>query len=340
MRHDRAVPPARPKLIDRMKILITGGSGFVGTTLVEVLLARGHEVFNLDVTSPLDTRQTGQFIPCDIMDATALSRRFQELQPQAVIHLAARADVTEGGSVEVAYAVNITGTRNVLAAIKGTRSVERAIITSTQYVCRPGHTPANDEDFNPHTLYGESKVVAERATRAAGLPCAWTIIRPTTVWGPWHLRYRDTLFRMMRRGLYVHPSGHQCVQGFGYAKNVARQLESILLIEAAKVHQQVLYIGDGHIRLLDWVNAFSRALRGREVVIVPRVLLQAGARFGDVFQAVTGRGFPLYSARFRNMTDDYVVPTERTLALLGPPLISLEEGVRETVAWLQAHPGG
>jgi nucleoside-diphosphate-sugar epimerase len=322
-----------------MRILVTGGSGFIGTSLVEVLQARGHQVFNLDVTKPLDARQAGQFIACDIMDAAALNRRFQELQPNAVIHLAARADVAEGGAVEVAYAVNITGTRNLLAAVKGTPSVERVIVTSTQYVCRPGHTPANDEDFNPHTLYGESKVLAERATRAAGLPCVWTIIRPTTVWGPWHFRYRDTLFRMMRRGLYVHPSGHQCVQGFGYAKNVARQLESILLSEAAKVHQQVLYIGDGHIRLLDWVNAFSRALRGREVVIVPRLLLQAGARFGDAFQAVTGRSFPLYSARFRNMTDDYLVPMDRTLALLGPPITSLEEGVRETVDWLQAHPG-
>lgn len=323
-----------------MKILVTGGSGFIGTTLVEVLQARGHEVFNLDVATPLDTRQTNRFIPCDIMDATALNRRFAELQPQAVIHLAARADVAEGGAVEEAYAVNITGTRNLLGAVKGTSSVERAIITSTQYVCRPGHTPANDEDFNPHTLYGLSKVMTERATRAAGLPCVWTLVRPTTVWGPWHLRYRDTLFRMMRRGLYVHPSGHQCVQGFGYAKNVAYQLGSILLLESAKVHQQVLHIGDGNLRLLDWVNAFSRALRGREVVIVPRLLLQAGARFGDVFQALTGRGFPLYSARFRNMTDDYLVPMERTLALLGPPLVSLEDGVRETVAWLRAHPGG
>jgi len=39
------------------------------------------------------------------------------------------------------------------------------------------------------------------------------------------------------------------------------------------------------------------------------------------------------------MTDDYLVPMERTLALLGKPPVSLEEGVRETIAWLQTHPG-
>ncbi len=323
-----------------MKILITGGSGFIGTSLVELLIERGHEVFNLDVALPLDARQGRRRFPCDIMDITGLDRRFQELQPEAVIHLAARADVAEGGSVEVAYAVNVAGTRNLLAAIQSTASVKRVIITSTQYVCRPGHTPVGDEDFNPHTLYGESKVLAERATRAAGLSCVWTIVRPTTVWGPWHFRYRDTLFRMLRRGLYVHPSGPQCVQGFGYTRNLATQLEAILLSEPRKVHQQVLYLGDGHVRLVDWVNAFSRAIRGREVMIVPRLLIQAGARFGDVFQSVTGRSFPLYSARFRNMTDDYIVPMDRTIALLGTPKVSLEEGVRETVSWLRANPGG
>jgi len=323
-----------------MKILVTGGSGFIGSSLVGWLSGNGHDVINFDVATPLDSRQTPQFLRCDIMDAPSLLQRFQEIKPAAVIHLAARADVAEQGSVEVAYAANVTGTRNLLAAVNATPAVQRLLVTSTQYVCRPGHTPKDDDDYDPHTLYGESKVLSERITKAAGLKCTWTILRPTTVWGPWHSRYRDTLFRMMQRGLYVHPGGHQCVQGFGYAKNVAAQMEKLLTLDAAAVHQKTFYIGDGHLRLLDWVNAFSRALCGRNVRIVPRSLLSLGARFGDIFERVTGRQFPLYTARYRNMTDDYIVPIEPTLALLGPPRITLEEGVRETVEWLRQHPAG
>ena len=60
------------------------------------------------------------------------------------------------------------------------------LITSSQLVCRPGYVPKNYEDYAPHTLYGQSKVQTELITRAwKGAPCPWTLIRPTSIWGPW-----------------------------------------------------------------------------------------------------------------------------------------------------------
>ena len=82
---------------------------------------------------------------------------------------------------------NTIGTANVLEAIRKTPTISRVVITSSQHVRKPGSgLPQNDEDFAPHGLYGESKKITEQLTRWAGLPCIWTIIRPTTVWGPWH----------------------------------------------------------------------------------------------------------------------------------------------------------
>lgn len=69
--------------------------------------------------------------------------------------------------------------------IESSPSVKHLIITSTQYVYRPGmDLPKNDADYNPHTKYGESKVINEKDIRTSNIKYSWTIIRPTNIWGP------------------------------------------------------------------------------------------------------------------------------------------------------------
>ena len=94
----------------------------------------------------------------------------------------------------------------MLEAIRATPSVERSIITSTQFVCGPGRVPQNETDYFPATIYGQSKVITEQLTRAADLPSCWTIIRPTNVWGPWHMRYRREFWRVLERGFIFIPA--------------------------------------------------------------------------------------------------------------------------------------
>jgi len=115
-------------------------------------------------------------------------------------------------------------------------------------------------------------------------------------------------------------------------------MAAILEAPAADVHQRVLYVGDAPIVLLDWVNAFSMQLTGHRARVIPQGALRVLARIGDCFVALGVRA-PLYSSRLRSMTEDYPTPMEPTFALLGPPAVSLEDGVRETVAWLRASQG-
>ncbi|MGZ5568944.1 MAG: hypothetical protein ACXWKG_18185 [Limisphaerales bacterium] len=63
------------------------------------------------------------------------------------------------------------------------------------------------------------------------------------------------------------------------------------------------------------------------------------ARFGDAFKEVTGRQFIMFSARYNNMTKDFIVPMQPTFDLLGKPEIPMEQAVRETLAWIEKHPG-
>lgn len=111
-----------------MRIFVTGGSGFIGTNLVAELLRRGDPVLNFDSSAPRCDEQAGLWRQGDLLDAEALRQAMRDFVPEAVFHLAARADCDENTTVEKGYRANTDGTANVLAAIKATPSVKRAII--------------------------------------------------------------------------------------------------------------------------------------------------------------------------------------------------------------------
>jgi len=137
-----------------MKILVTGGKGMLGRTLV-------RRWAGLHVVAPVDIDQ------CDITDAKATVACFADLRPDVVIHCAAHTNVDKCESeVERAYAINAVGSANVARAAE--RSGARVIAISTDYVFsgeadRPYHewdAPA------PRTVYGQSKLAGEIAVRA------------------------------------------------------------------------------------------------------------------------------------------------------------------------------
>jgi|694.fasta_scaffold08901_8 nucleoside-diphosphate-sugar epimerase len=317
-----------------MRLLVTGGSGFIGTNYMGKHIPSGIPLLNLDWNPPLDPAQRGWWRECDIMDQAAVRRHFREFNPTHVVHLAARADTDEPHDID-AYQQNHEGTRLLLQVVKDTASVERIIVTSTQFVCEAGHQPVHDLDFKPYTLYGETKRLTEMATREAGLTCAWTIIRPTTIWGPWSLRYRDVMFRIMRKGLYFHPSKRKVVRSYGYVGNVVWQIDRMLNAPREQVDGKVYYVGDRPFDLRTWVDAISRELVHHPVRYIPTWLIRAIAMGGDVLKAVH-IPFPITTGRFRSMTSDYITPMDATIEAFGEAPYSVEAGVKEMVRWYDA----
>jgi GlcNAc-P-P-Und epimerase len=322
-----------------MRILITGGSGFIGTNVVEALSRKANSIRNYSLHEPLNSEQMQYWRQGDILDPVAVRAAFQEFRPDKVLHLAARAECDENTTIEVGYRVNTEGTRNVLEAIRATPSVEHAIITSSQFVCAPGRLPKNDTDYFPETVYGQSKVITEQLTREANLSSTWTIIRPTNIWGPWHMRYRREFWHVLERGLYLHPGHQTVVRCYGYVKNVVYQIQKIFEAPRDLVHGKTFYLGDPPANLFDWVDGFSRQLTGHGVRVIPRALMRGLALLGDIPSYVTGRPFLINSSRFRSMTTDYRTPMEPTFQLLGENPYTLEEGIRETVEWLGSYRG-
>lgn len=317
-----------------MRVLVTGGSGFIGTNLVADALARGHDVTSLDLRPPKIDGHRALWRELDVTDLAAVTELVRVVAPDAIVHLAARADTDSNSASD--YEVNVSGTR-VVAEASATNAVERLIHTSTQYVFTLGRNPMHDEDYAPFTAYGESKVQSEQVLRQREWPFIWTIVRPTNVWGPWHPRYPNEFWKIVSRGLYVHPGCPPVRRAYGYVGNVSQQILAMIAAPRETVAGRTFYVGDDALWLDAWVDAFHVALRGRPARRVPLPLLRAVARAGDALQAM-GLKAPLTTSRLRNMIEEHVAPMEQTLETFGPPAYDLEAGVRQTVEWLSQAP--
>jgi nucleoside-diphosphate-sugar epimerase len=320
-----------------MRILVTGGGGFIGTNFTELALASGYEVLDLSLNSPLNPAFEKVWTRCDILDRPSVTRLMSDFQPDAVIHLAARADCDESVTIEEGYRANTDGTANVLAAVSKTPTVRRLIITSSQYVCGPGRQPTSDEDYFPATVYGQSKVITEQLTRSADLNCSWTIVRPTNVWGPWHVRYAKEFWKIAKRGLYVHPGGAPVVRSYAYVGTVVEQMLGLLQAPTERVDRQTFYTTDAPDDIYAWANAFCVALGGRPARRVPRAVLTLVGLGGDLISTATRKPFYITSSRVRSMVTSYETPCQETFDVVGPPTHSLKDGVCKTVEWLRTE---
>jgi nucleoside-diphosphate-sugar epimerase len=316
-----------------MKVLVTGGSGFIGTNLTQLLGEKGIVFCNVDTVPPKNKALQHSWVRCDIMDYSTLGKVFKEFAPTAVVHLAAETDTNPDKTIDD-YKVNIVGSQNVLDAIKEAGTVQRYILTSTQFVNQSTQGPTHDQDYAPHTVYGESKIIAEKQLWASSLSITWTIIRPTNIWGPWHLRYPFEFWKMLAEKKYLHPGHSKVIRSYGYVGNVTNQILTILEKPDELVHKKVYYVGDRPIDLYDWVNGFSLKQTGKKVKVVPRFIVLLLAIIGEVFLLLKLR-FPITLSRYRSMTTNNPANMERTFAELGEARYSLAEGIDETVTWMK-----
>ena len=319
-----------------LRILVTGGSGFIGTNAIEALRRHGHTVINIDVALPKDPTQADCWRQVDILDLPALREEFLSFQPEVVLHLAARASLDEKGGL-AAFAANIDGVANMIQAIIDAGSVERSFFTSTRLVNDLGYVPKHDRDYKASTMYGLSKARGEELVREAdGALGTWTILRPTGIWGPWFgVPYRD-FFRTIERGLYVHPGRRTVRKAYGYVENTIYEIERLMAQPAADVHGQTFLLADyPAVSVREWAELIRERLGARRIRSVPVPVLRSAGVVGDVIERMGGHA-PLTSFRVNNMTTDMVYDMSPLETMVGRLPFSLEQGVDRTITWLKA----
>lgn len=316
------------------KILLTGGSGFIGANVVDRALARGFTVRNLDFRPPRKAEHRALWQEMDVRDRAKLVDAIVSFAPDRVLHLASDIDVNIRTLGE--FQTTIGGTSNVLEAVKQLPDLKRFIHTSTQFVVRPGVEPKDERFLDPYTVYGEAKAETEKLVWAADLQVPWFILRPTIIWGPHHPSFAQQIFRHMKSRRYLHPVGRAPInRAFGYVGNVADQMFAFAMLDAGATDRHVFYLGDDSIDYDLWADAFSVGLTGKPARRIPVSLLKLMGTVGDGVKAL-GLRSPIDSGRAFRMSTASRIDLKPTHDVVGPPQTSFDAGVKETLAWLKS----
>lgn len=234
-----------------MKICVTGGSGFIGSHLVQKLLDKGYDVSVLDLRKPV---QDVEWLRKDIRDD--LGNIFSNFN--LVFHLAALANARKSSEdPKLCHDINIKGTLNVLnAALKG--DVERVLLASSSWVCgaQEGDVVNEKSPFhldNINTIYGASKIGQE-------LLCF-----------SFYSEYKGPKYTVFRYGI---PYGERMWRGLVVRAfmEMAERTGVLSIMGDGKQFREFMYVGDlaeGHLHALKPVaeNKIYNLTGGRPITI-------------------------------------------------------------------------
>ncbi|SHG94074.1 NAD-dependent epimerase/dehydratase family protein [Flavobacterium defluvii] len=313
------------------KILITGGSGFIGTNLTDKLIRDGHKVLNIDLKQPQNDELSKYWKEVDINDLHYFREIVLKFEPDYIVHLAARTDL-DGKKLED-YNANVLGVNNLLKIANELKNLKKILITSSMLVCHTGYYPKNQFDYTPSTIYGESKVLTEKIVWDNKPACDWAILRPTSIWGPWFGAPYKNFFEMVISGKYFHIGNRGCTKTYGFIGNAIYQIENILFKETLNEQEKVFFIGDDPaINIEEWGNEIADEL-GKKIKKLPYFVIKTAAFVGDGLNFLK-INFPMSSFRLRNMTTNNIINLENTYKVAPILPYSRKEGVKITLKWM------
>jgi len=161
-----------------MRLLITGGSGLLGSKLTRIAVQRGYETYSTYNAHDLNF---GIPVKLDICNKKNVKKSFNEIKPEAVIHAAALTNVDKC-EVErnLARKVNIEGTKNIIESSKNNNAF--LVFISTDYVFSGEKELYKETDEpKPINYYGITKFKAEKLIKASNVE--WCIARPSVIFG-------------------------------------------------------------------------------------------------------------------------------------------------------------
>ena len=321
-----------------MKLLVTGGAGFIGSAVVRLAVARGHQVVNLDAltyAACLDNvasvagSELYRFEQADIRDRAALDRVFAAHSPDAVMHLAAESHVDRSIDGPADFIeTNITGTFNMLEAARaywqraGRPAAFRFHHISTDEVfgsLGPEGQFTETTPYDPRSPYSASKAASDHLVRAwhetYGLPVV--LSNCSNNYGPFHFPEKlipvVILNALAGKPIPVYGQGLN-VRDWLYVEDHADAL--LLVVEKGAVGRSYNIGGENERRNIDLVRTICAILDEKRP--------KAGS-YADQISFVPDR--PGHDAR-------YAIDPSRIRQELGwRPSVTVEQGLERTVQW-------
>jgi dTDP-glucose 4,6-dehydratase len=324
-----------------MKLLVTGGAGFIGSAVVRLAVSRGHEVVNVDAltyaacldnVASVSDSPLYAFEQVDIRDRAGLDTVFTKHKPDAVMHLAAESHVDRsidgpGDFIET----NITGTFNMLEAARkywmesGKPESFRFHHISTDEVFGslpndPSVQFTEDTPYDPRSPYSASKASSDHLVRAwhetYGLPVVLT--NCSNNYGPFHFPEKlipvIILNALAGKPLPIYGDGSN-IRDWLYVEDHADAL--LLVVEKGAIGRSYNIGGENERTNLELVQTLCAILDAKR----PKSI----GSYADQITFVTDR--PGHDARYA------IDPTRIREELGWRPSVTVEEGLAQTVDW-------
>ena len=321
-----------------MKLLVTGGAGFIGSAVVRQAIRDGHTIVNLDkltyaaclenVASVADSPNY-RFVQADICDRTALDTIFADHQPDAIMHLAAESHVDRSIDGPGEFIItNINGTYTMLEAARsyweaqGRPDTFRFHHISTDEVfgsLGPTGMFTEDTSYDPRSPYSASKASSDHLVRAwhetYGLPVV--LSNCSNNYGPYHFPEKlipvVILNALAGRPIPIYGAGDN-IRDWLYVEDHADAL--LTVVQNGALGRGYNIGGENEATNLDLVRMICSILDTKKAASTP---------YADLITFVTDR--PGHDAR-------YAIDPQRISTELGwRPSVTLEQGLEKTVQW-------
>ncbi|NLT74866.1 MAG: SDR family NAD(P)-dependent oxidoreductase [Chloroflexi bacterium] len=305
-----------------MKVLVTGGAGFIGSHIVDALLENGHDVVVVDDLSTgkrANVNTRARLYQVDIRDEQALDAVLAQEKPEAISHQAAKANVRESMVRPQLYAeVNILGSLNLLELARrhGVRKVIYASTGGAVYG-EPEYLPADEQHpINPLDPYGASKHQVEHYLyiyrKHFGID--YTVLRYPNVYGP-----------------RQDPDGEAGVIAIWTALMLKGQ--PTVVHGSGEQQRDFVYVGD-----IARANVLALERGGGEIINLGSAIGTSINEVFDLLQETTGYGLKREHgpAKQGEVFRSYIT-REKAESILGwRPTVSLAEGLEQTVAYFRS----
>jgi 2-alkyl-3-oxoalkanoate reductase len=321
-----------------MTILLTGGSGFLGSHIAQQLSATRRPVRALvrksSDTSFLQTLSGVELIEGAVDDRASVMRAAEGVT--AIVHAAG---VVKARRPEEFFQVNTGGTENVVAAALANRKgLRRLVLVSSQSVAGPSDAQGSPVDIEaiprPVTNYGRSKLAAEKKALAARDEVPVVILRPCAIYGP---RDREILafFKAIKAGVLPYMGSTENKLSMIYAPDCASAC--LRAIDTDLPSGSRYFLDDGKVyRFADLIEQVENAMGKRAWLRfpMPRAVIHTAAFGSELYGRVFDKAVMLTRDKCNELFEQWVCNSSAAQKALGwQPQVSFETGAKQTVAW-------